>query len=446
LLYDYTEYPTKGNWDESFGDEEYKKTLSTWLKKNPKSPILFYIHTPFCEQLCYFCLCSKEITKDYDKVKSYLYDYLFKEIDLLFSFLKSENIDLNVRELYFGGGSPTYYKEEDFSNLMTKLKESFEFSKLGDATVEVDPRRVSVENLLNYKRNGINRLSFGIQEFDLEVQKRINRIQPPELIDNLLTQEIRKEFPVINFDLLIGLPGQTKESVRKTIQEVIRIRPTQLQTLMMHYKPQTRKYMINMLRDGPLPDFYERKIFYSIIEEELLKSDYVKTGYEMFALKDDPIAKAVENKKALYASLGTQKGEATNFVAIGSSAHGCLGDEYYSQNFYELNLYKESIENGKLPIYRGKILSKDDKIRRNIIKTIRTYFEIDYKEIEENYKINFKDYFSSELLRLESFAHDNLVNKSDEKIIITDLGRNFTPQVANIFDKYNPLELDSNKI
>jgi oxygen-independent coproporphyrinogen-3 oxidase len=204
--------------------------------------------------------------------------------------------------------------------------------------------------------------------------------------------------------------------------------------------------MINMLRDGPLPDFYERKIFYSIIEEELLKSDYVKTGYEMFALKDDPIAKAVENKKALYASLGTQKGEATNFVAIGSSAHGCLGDEYYSQNFYELNLYKESIENGKLPIYRGKILSKDDKIRRNIIKTIRTYFEIDYKEIEENYKINFKDYFSSELLRLESFAHDNLVNKSDEKIIITDLGRNFTPQVANIFDKYNPLELDSNKI
>ena len=277
FLYDYTEYPTKGNWDESFGDEEYKKTLSIWLKKNPKSPILFYIHTPFCEQLCYFCLCSKEITKDYDKVKSYLYDYLFKEIDLLFSFLKSENIDLNVRELYFGGGSPTYYKEEDFSNLMTKLKQSFEFSKLGDATVEVDPRRVSVENLLNYKRNGINRLSFGIQEFDLEVQKRINRIQPPELIDNLLTQEIRKKFPVINFDLLIGLPGQTKESVRKTIQEVIRIRPTQLQTLMMHYKPQTRKYMINMLRDGPLPDFYERKIFYSIIEEELLKSDYVKT-------------------------------------------------------------------------------------------------------------------------------------------------------------------------
>jgi oxygen-independent coproporphyrinogen-3 oxidase len=121
LVYDYTEYPTKAIWDENFSSDKYKEVIKNWFPNNSKKPILFYVHTPFCEQLCYFCLCSKEITQDYDKVKDYLYNYLFKEIDLLEAELIKNKIKLNVKELYFGGGSPTYYREEEFKNLLKLL-------------------------------------------------------------------------------------------------------------------------------------------------------------------------------------------------------------------------------------------------------------------------------------------------------------------------------------
>ena len=443
LLYDYTEYPTKAHWGEDFSHEEYKKSLSSWLKKNSEKPIMFYIHTPFCEQLCWFCLCSKEITQDYSKVEDYLYNYLFKEIELLFNFLNKEGIELNVREIYFGGGSPTYYKNKEFKALIDNLKNRFDFSKIGDISIEIDPRRVDEEKLLFYNSCGVNRLSFGIQEFDLNVQKRINRIQPPELMHKLLSKKIRETYPAFNFDLLIGLPGQTKETVKKTISEVIKLKPTQLQTLLMHYKPGTRKYMINMLRDGPLPDFYDRKIFYSIIEDQLLKNGYEKTGYEMFALKGDPISKAVKEKKALYASLGTQKGEATNFIAIGSSCHVNLGNEYYFQNFYEQNKYRDALNNNQLPIYRGMKLNQDDKIRQELVKTLRTYFEIDFQYFSEKYNINFRDYFKAEIEDLEELKSDKLLTVNENNIKMTELGIHFSPIIANKFDKYNKIKLSN---
>lgn len=446
LIFDYTEYPTKSFWKESFNYQEYEKILVDWLKKNSKAPILFYIHTPFCEQLCYFCLCSKEITKDYKKVESYLYDYLFKEIDILFNILKKNQIKLNVKEIYFGGGSPTYYKEKEFKAIMDKIKEKIEFDNVGDVTVEIDPRRVDEEKLMFYNDCGVNRISFGVQDFDYEVQKRINRIQPAKLLEDLLTEKIRKTYQAFNFDLLIGLPGQTTESIERTIKKVIEIKPTQLQTLMMHYKPGTRKYMINMLREGPLPDFYDRKIFYSIVEKELLKAGYEKTGYEMFALPNDPITKAIADNKALYASLGTQKGDATNFVAVGSSAHGCLGNDYYMQNFYELNKYREAIDNGQLPIYRGLKLSDDDKIRQNVIKTIRTYFKINYNEINQKFSIDFTHYFKKEINDLDIFLKDQFIEFDDNGFKLTDLGIHFSPQIANTFDSYHKIDFQAKKV
>ena len=443
LVFDYTEYPTKSNWKEDFSHEQYKKSLKEWLKKNPDKPIMFYVHTPFCEQLCWFCLCSKEITQDYSKVENYLYNYLFKEIDLLFNFLENEGIKLNVKEVYFGGGSPTYYKNKEFKALIDKLKSRFDFSKIGDISIEIDPRRVDEEKLIFYNSCGINRLSFGIQEFDLSVQKKINRVQPPELLHKLLSKKVRTTYPAFNFDLLIGLPGQTKETVRKTTEEVIKLKPTQLQTMMMHYKPGTRKYMINMLREGPLPDFYDRKVFYAIMEDMLINNGYEKTGYESFALKGDPIADALSNKKALYASLGTQKGEATNFIAVGSSAHGNLGNDYYFQNYYEQNKYRDALDNNQLPIYRGMKLNNDDKLRQELIKTLRTYFEIDFNYFSEKFNIVFKDYFKKEIKELGEFQEDELITINKNSLKLTELGIQFSPIIANKFDQYNKIKLSN---
>ena len=279
LVYDYTEYPTKGHWKETFGDDDYKRAIIDWYPKNKNKPILFYVHTPFCEQLCNFCLCSKEITRNYDRVKEYLYSYLAKEIDLLEDHFVKNKVNFNFKEIYFGGGSPTYYKKEEFKFLIDRLKKFIDFKNIGDFTVEIDPRRVDEERLLFYHEMGVNRLSFGIQDFDPGVQEEINRPQPPELVDKLLTEKVRKLFPVINFDLLIGLPRQNIKTITQTIKDVVKLKPSQLQTMYVHYKPGTRKYMIKMVRNEPMLDFFDRKAVFQKASELLVKSGYTRAGF-----------------------------------------------------------------------------------------------------------------------------------------------------------------------
>ena len=446
LVYDYTEYPTKGNWSENFGDKDYKEAMREWFPKNSSKPVLFYVHTPFCEQLCYFCLCSKEITQNYEKVKNYLYKYLSKEFDLLEKHLAENNIKFNFKEIYLGGGSPTYYKEKEFKYLITRLKKIIDFTKLGDFTIEIDPRRVDEEKLIFYHEQGVNRLSFGIQDFDLGVQGEINRIQPPELLEKLLTPRVRKLFPVINFDLLIGLPKQSKKTITNTINTVIDLKPSQLQTMYVHYKPSTRKYMIKMVRNEPMLDFFDRKTVFETASDLLLKGGYSRAGFESYSLPSDPLAISIKKKKAVYNSLGTQKGEAVNFIAVGSSAHGVLNDQFYFQNFYEQNLYRDSLLEGKFPIYRGKKMSKDDVIRREVIRHIRTFFNVEYDFFEKKYHIIFKDYFKKELANLDSFKKDQLLEVNSKNIILSNLGEHFSPQVANVFDAYNDQKFYSNNI
>ena len=254
-----------------------------------------------------------------------------------------------------------------------------------------------------------------------------------------------EKFKTFNFDLLIGLPGQTNDSMEKTMDKVIEIRPPQVQPMLLAYKPWVAKYQIKMVKDGPLPDSFDRKQLFKIATEKLSKAGYVRAGFETYVLPNDPIDIAMKEKKAYYNSLGVQKGAATNFVAIGSSAQGSLGDEYYSQNFYSINLYKKSLDEGKLPIYRGIKLSADDKIRRYLMNEVRTYFKIEFKEMKNIFKINFKEYFDKELSSLTEPVKDELVSISNESLIITELGKNFAPQIANVFDKYDPPSVSYNE-
>ena len=439
LIYDYTEYPTKGNWSEKFGSDNYQSAITDWFSKdkNKQKPVLFYVHTPFCEQLCYFCLCSKTITQNYENVKDYLYNYLSKEFDMLQNFLNKNKVNFNFKEIYLGGGSPTYYKEEEFKYLIKKMRSLMDFSKIEDFTIEVDPRRVDEERLIFYHEQGVTRLSFGIQDFDRDVQEEINRVQPPELVDKLLTPKVRKLFPVINFDFLIGLPRQNVKKIEQTMKTVAQLKPSQLQTMYVHYKPNTRKYMTKMVRNEPMLDFFDRKAVFEAANKILMSNNYTRAGFESYALPSDPLAKSINEKKAVYNSLGTQKGEATNFIAVGSSAHGVLNDEYYFQNFYELNLYRGAIDEGKFPIYRGLKMNSDDVIRREVIRHIRTFFNVEFDFFNKKYKMDFKDYFKKELVNLLPLQDDQLLKINNSNIILSELGEHLSPQVANVFDAYN---------
>jgi len=440
LVYNYSEYPTKDHWSFGFKDDEYKNALVNWLPKNQDKKIFFYVHIPFCEQLCWFCTCSKFITNDYEKVKDYL-NYLYKEIDLLFGFLNENKIKLNVGTVFFGGGSPTILNRKDLKELVDKLKGLFDWSKVENFTVESDPRRVDEDRLIyNHEVCGANRISFGMQDFDAEVQRRVNRIQPAKLFDDLLTDKVRKIYKEIAFDLLIGQPGQTLESMEKTCDEIVRLKPTLVQLSLMAYKPWVAKYQVQMVAEGPLPDFLERKELLEVIHQKLKAGGYIRTGFECYSLPDSPMTKAFNEGETHYGAAGHQTGGRVNFIAVGSSSMSNLGNDYYVQNFYDLPSYRKALDKNMLPCFRGMKLLEDDKIRQHATQQIRSYFKLDFKNFKEQFNVDLTEYFSKEIKYLDDMIKDGLVEVSKDVILLTEIGRDFTQVIMNIFDKYDPPE------
>ena len=440
LVYNYSEYPTKDHWSFGFKDDEYKNALVNWLPKNQDKKIFFYVHIPFCEQLCWFCTCSKFITNDYEKVKDYL-NYLYKEIDLLFGFLNENKIKLNVGTVFFGGGSPTILNREDLKELVDKLKGLFDWSKVENFTVESDPRRVDEDRLIyNHEVCGANRISFGMQDFDTEVQRRVNRIQPAKLFDDILTDKVRKIYKEIAFDLLIGQPGQTLESMEKTCDEIVRLKPTLVQLSLMAYKPWVSKYQVQMVAEGPLPDFLERKELLEVIHQKLKAGGYIRTGFECYSLPDSPMTKAFNEGETHYGAAGHQTGGRVNFIAVGSSSMSNLGNDYYVQNFYDLPSYRKALDKNMLPCFRGMKLLEDDKIRQHATQQIRSYFKLDFKNFKEQFNVDLTEYFSKEIKYLDDMIKDGLVEVSKDVILLTEIGRDFTQVIMNIFDKYDPPE------
>ena len=438
IVFNYAEYPTQDHWSFNFNENDYQKAIKEWFPNNKNKKIFFYVHIPFCEQLCWFCTCSKMITKDYNKVTEYL-KYLNKEIDLLFNFLNTNNIKLNVGTVFFGGGSPTILNKEDLKALVNKLKGLFDWSNVENFTVESDPRRVDEDRLIyNAIECSANRISFGMQDFDENVQRRVNRPQSPELFKKILTPKVRKLYKEIAFDLLIGQPGQTVETMSKTCDQIIELKPTLVQLSLMAYKPWVSKYQIKMVEEGPLPDFLERKELLQVIHDKLQKGGYLRTGFECYSLPNSPMTKAFREGTAHYGASGHQTGGRVNFIAVGSSSTSNLGDDYYAQNFYDINSYKKCLDKDKLPVFRGLKLNNDDKIRQHATQQIRSYFKIDYKNFEKNFNINAKEYFKKEIEFLKDMEKDNLIRFVDSGIELTEFGRDFVQNIMNIFDRYDP--------
>ena len=387
LVYNYAEYPTCDHWDFTFNGEDYKNALLNWLPNNQDKKIFFYVHIPFCEQLCWFCTCSKIITKDYNKIKEYL-EYLHKEIDMIFQFLNKNKIKLNVGTVYFGGGSPTILNRDDLKFLVDKLKSLFDWSNVENFTIESDPRRVDEDRLIfNAEQCGANRISFGMQDFDKNVQKRINRMQSAKLFEDILTDRVRKLYREIAFDFLIGLPGQTTTTIAGTCDKIVELRPTLVQLSLLAYKPWVAKYQVQMLAEGPLPNFFERRELLKIIHEKLSKAGYKRTGFECYSLPDSPMTEAFNDGTAHYGASGHQTGGRVNFLGVGSSSKSNLGDDYYAQNVYDVAKYKKLLDSNSLPIFRGMKLSKDDQIRQHATQQFKSYLRLDFRDFDAYKKI-----------------------------------------------------------
>jgi len=266
----------------------------------------------------------------------------------------------------------------------------------------------------------------------------VNREQPAQLFRNILTKDVRKLYKEIAFDLLIGQPGQTPKTMAKTCDQINELKPTLVQLSLMAYKPWVAKYQIKMVAEGPLPDFLERKELMEVIHKKLSEGGYIRAGFESYALPDDPMTNAFKERTAWYAATGHQPGGRVNYIAVGSSSKINLGDDYYAQNFYDITSYKKCLDKGKFPIFRGMKLSKDDQIRQHATQHIKSFLGMNFKYFEEKFKINPKEYFSKEIEYLGEMIKDGLVRVSNDGIHLTKVGEDFSQNIANVFDKYDP--------
>tara|TARA_R110000824_G_scaffold54557_6_gene150558 strand:- start:972 stop:2405 length:1434 start_codon:yes stop_codon:yes gene_type:complete len=433
----YTQYPHKRFWEPKKNDVHFKEALV----KEGEKPSLLYVHMPYCQQLCYFCTCHMAITKDYSKVNDYV-KVLCQEIDLFAKFVSDNNIKLDVKEIHLGGGSPTFMNIPDFDILCEKLGQLANIQDLNEFAIEMDPRRVDINRLKHYAKKGINRLSIGVQDFDIDVQKAINRVQPAKLIEDLLTEEVRELFSNgINFDILCGLPLQTPETIKATAEECIRLHADRICLNYVHYSPTYAPHQQLMVdgtngRPDRMPDFFERKELFCAARDVLVASGgYVRTGYDHFAKSDDSVALALDEKTMHWNSLGVTSGEYTNIIGLGISSESTIGNCYF-QNHYDLPDYVKSIRDEEFPVYREHELSQDDAIRKDVIQQLRNYFEVNLKDISSKYGIDALQYFQSELKDIEMLENDEVLTYKDDVILLSDLGRQFTNIVCRVFDLY----------
>lgn len=434
----YTQYPHKRFWGKS-NDSIFKKSLLERYSSE-HYPTMLYVHMPYCEQLCWFCTCHVSITKNYDKVRYYI-QFLKKELEWLSVFFKNNNLQPNFREVHLGGGSPTFINSDDFQDLMKSMELILHVSELDEFAIEIDPRRVDRDKMNFYADMGISRISFGVQDFDIRVQKAINRVQSASLIENLITDDIRKKFVNgVNFDILVGLPHQTPDTMRETCKQIIALSPDRVCMNYMHYSPELAKHQTIMLdgldgRPDCLPDFFERKDIFVAALETLTSGGYVRTGYDHFAKPTDANAKSLIDGKVGWNDLGITPGRVVDGIGIGVSSRSNIGDSYF-ENYYELVDYEKSLNNGEFPIYRSHMLNSDEKIRRDVILSLRNYFHMFYAAIEEKYDIRFLEHFSLEISQLKEFEDDGVVSVRPDGIFITETGYQIANLVCRVFDKY----------
>lgn len=433
----YTSYPTADRFVEAFTENAYKEALEQRRLHPINQPLSIYVHIPFCESLCFYCACNKIVTKHHERSREYL-DYLKKEIDLHLDYLGQKQV---VSQLHLGGGSPTFFSDEEIKELFNKLKEVFVFSSQGEYSIEVDPRTVDSKRLKRLKEIGFNRLSFGVQDFNPDVQKAVHRVQPFDQVVSLMNDAHEDGYESINMDLIYGLPLQTPETFNETLDQVISLKPDRIALyayahLPQRFKPQRR------IHEDDIPPAKNKITMLSLAIEKFLENGYIYVGMDHFALPTDSLAIAKRQGRLHRNFQGYSTQPDCDIIALGVSAIGRVGANY-NQNAKELEDYYDHLNHRRFPIIKGLALSKDDIVRRAVIMEIMCQGRLDYESIELAYLINFKEYFSSEMNLLRNFQEKDFIDLDDSGIQVTDTGWFFVRAIAMIFDRY--LQLDQNR-
>jgi oxygen-independent coproporphyrinogen-3 oxidase len=424
----YTSYPTAPYFNESFGPVQWEEELKASQDKG--RDISLYVHIPFCDTLCYYCGCNMIATKDYSKVDSYL-EVLFGEIDRVAALISPTR---KVRQLHWGGGTPTYLKPNDIRRLYDYIASKFNIAPEAEIGCEMDPRELSRDHIRALRESGFNRLSLGVQDLDDAVQQAVNRVQPEALIREVYGWIREEGFHSVNFDLMIGLPFQTLESFALTLDKVINMAPDRFAVFNYAHVPWMKKNQ-NLIKEDTLPQIDARLGLQKLTLEKLTTAGYVYIGMDHFARPDDELVRA-QRSKTLYRNFqGYTTHKDCDIIAFGISAISQT-DDVYAQNVKVLSQYRSLIETGNLPIERGLRITPEDKLRREAITRIMCDLELDKVSFGKAWDIDFDSYFSDALEELKSMQVDGLVVLEADKVRVTDTGRIFLRNIAMVFDSY----------
>lgn len=433
----YTSYPTADRFVEAFTDKDYKRALDQRQIGGMALPLSIYVHIPFCESLCFFCACNKIVTKRHERSAEYL-KYLRKEINLHLAHLGAKQ---PVSQLHLGGGSPTYFTDQELTELMTLLRSSFSLSPVGEYSIEIDPRTVNPSRLRYIASLGFNRLSFGVQDFNPDVQKAVHRIQPAEDVFALVKAARRYEFESINVDLIYGLPKQTIASFTETLDEIVKLKPDRIALYAYAHLPEKFKPQRSIL-PSDLPAGADKMLMLDKAISIFLKAGYIYIGMDHFALPTDSLAIAKRQGRLHRNFQGYSTQPESDLISLGVSAIGKVGATY-SQNAKSLSEYYDYLDQQRYPVVRGLALTRDDLLRRTVIMAIMCQGEIDFEAVELAFMIKFKEYFSEVLSELDEFKKLGLVEIDNDGLQVTAKGWFFVRGIAMVFDSY--LQADRNR-
>lgn len=421
----YTSYPTALEFNQQYSDSDFIASAHRY----PQRPLSLYVHIPFCHKLCYFCGCNKLVTRQKHKADEYL-AVLEKEIAARAPLFAGRE----VHQMHWGGGTPTYLDKAQISRLTGMLRQHFDFAADAELSIEIDPREIELDVIDHLRVEGFNRLSMGVQDFNKEVQRLVNREQDEATIFALVERARETGFESVSIDLIYGLPKQTPESFAFTLKRVAELSPDRLSVFNYAHLPNLFAAQ-RKIKDEDLPSAEQKLTILQQTIESLTGSGYQFIGMDHFAKPDDELAIA-QNNGILHRNFqGYTTHEECDLLGFGVSAISMLGD-HYAQNQKDLKTWYAQVEERGNGLCRGLVLTEEDCLRRDVIKALICNFRLDYAQIEKQYNLNFKTHFAEDLQLLQPMADDGLVEIRDDALVVTPRGRLLIRNICMCFDTY----------
>jgi oxygen-independent coproporphyrinogen-3 oxidase len=423
----YTSYPTAPVWKDDFGPQDLESFYAR--AENDSTPLSLYMHLPFCESLCLFCACNVSIQKNKSVAIPYL-AALKREIEHVAQHVSKKR---PVIQFHWGGGTPTYLAPAQMEDLFNHARERFTFAPDAEIGIEIDPRVTNRAHLESLRRLGFNRLSMGIQDFQPKVQETIHRVQPYEMTRDLILASRELGFASLNVDLIYGLPYQTADSFKDTIDKTLTLAPDRVAMFSYAHVPWLKKQQGSF--ESHLPEGMEKFRIFRAGLQRFLDAGYLYIGMDHFALPGDELAIAQQNRTLHRNFQGYTTKAGADLYGMGVSAISSIGAAY-AQNRKEVPTYQDAVTSRGIATVRGYRLSPDDILRRAVIGRLLCHTVIPKHETEQEFSISFDEYFAPELRRLEEARDEGLVLLDSNEIRVTSLGRIFIRNVAMAFDRY----------